>query len=154
MNPHSSSWQSKYLGLAQHISTWSKDPSTKVGAVVVNKDQQILSIGYNGFPRGIEDDHRLNNRDEKYKLVVHAEMNAIYNATHNGVSLNNSVLYVHGLPVCSDCANGIIQSGIKYVVMTKLDEIPDKWLDSFIDGTAPKFIEAGVEYSWRRLNYD
>ncbi|MBT7127172.1 MAG: CMP deaminase, partial [Candidatus Thioglobus sp.] len=77
-------WDKRYLGLAAEVSTWSKDPSTQVGAVTVGSKKEVLSQGFNGFPRGIDDsDERYNNRDTKYKLVVHAEMNAIYNATYS-----------------------------------------------------------------------
>ena len=134
----------KYLELAGHISGWSKDPSTKVGAVAVGGNGQILSQGYNGFPRGISDsDDRLNTREEKYKFVVHAEMNCIYNATLNGVSLKDADLYVYGLPVCSECAKGVVQVGIKRVFMCCPAEINHKWRDSF-KVTSAIFQEAGI----------
>lgn len=142
------SWHEKYLGLARHIATWSKDPSKQIGAVAVGNVGEILATGYNGLPRGIEDtEFRLTNREEKYRLVVHAEMNCIYNATHNGVSLHNATLYVWGLPVCSECAKGIIQVGIRHVVMPKVenDVVPIKWAQSFL-ATADMFDEAGVKY--------
>ena len=140
----SESWMKKYLDLAEHIAGWSKDPSTKVGAVAVGRDGQILSQGYNGFPRGIKDSYdRLINREEKYKFVVHAEMNCIYNATLNGVSLKDADLYVYGLPVCSECAKGVVQVGIKRVFMCRPAEINDKWRDSF-KVTSAIFQEASV----------
>ena len=106
----STKWAINYLRLAEHISGWSKDPSTKCGAVAIGNRQQILSVGFNGFPRGVEDsESRLNDRPTKYSLMVHAEMNCIYNATLNGVSLDGADLYVYGLPVCAECAKGIIQ---------------------------------------------
>ena len=72
-------WYKRYLKLAKEVATWSKDPNTQVGAVVVGSKGQILSQGYNGFPRGISDlSKRLNDRDTKLSLIVHAEMNAIY----------------------------------------------------------------------------
>jgi len=124
-------WGQKYMHLAKEISTWSKDPSTKVGAIVVGCDGQILSQGFNGFPRGIKDsDERLNNRERKYELVVHAEMNAIYNASLNGVSLKDSTLYVYGLPICNECAKGIIQVGIKKVVAMRPVDYNTKWDES------------------------
>lgn len=111
-------WDHRYLSIAKDVSNWSKDPSKKIGAITVGSIGQILSQGYNGFPRGINDhDYRLNNRAEKLRYVVHAEMNAIYNATHSGISLNGSTLYVYGLPVCSECVKGVIQVGVKRVVM-------------------------------------
>ena len=95
-------WDQRYLALAKEVSTWSKDPSTQVGAVTVGSKKEVLSQGFNGFPRGINDsDERYNNRDIKYKLVVHAEMNASYNATYSGTSLDGATLYVYGLPICS-----------------------------------------------------
>jgi len=147
MNDISRSWNEKYLGLARFVSSWSKDPSTQVGAVAVGDVGQILATGYNGFPRSINDsEYRLTNREEKYKFVVHAEMNCIYNATHNGVSLKGATLYVWGLPVCSECAKGVIQVGIKHVVMPKdEDVIPLKWTKSFLE-TAEMFDEVGVTY--------
>ena len=121
-------WGQRYRDLAKEISTWSKDPSTKVGAVVIGEHGQLLSQGYNGFPRGIKDsDERLNNRERKYELVVHAEMNAIYNASLSGVSLKDSTLYVYGLPICNECAKGIIQVGIKKVVATRPQIYNSEW---------------------------
>ena len=139
-------WVLNYLSLAKTISEWSKDPSTKVGAVAVGSRGQILAQGYNGFPRGISDTHeRLNNRDEKYKLIVHGEMNCIYNAALNGTSLDGADMYVHGLPVCSECAKGIIQIGIKRVFACYPESIADKWRESS-ELTSEMFKEAGVEY--------
>jgi dCMP deaminase len=134
------------MAMAQGVSSWSKDPNTKVGAVAVGNKGQILSQGYNGFPRGILDtDDRLNDRETKYKYVVHAEMNVIYNATYNGVSLDGADLYVYGLPVCSECAKGIIQVGIKRVYVSKecLEKRPH-WFESF-QQTVNMFEEAKIE---------
>jgi dCMP deaminase len=139
-------WHKKHLELAKHISTWSKDPSTQIGAVIASQTGQILSLGYNGFPRGIADtDDRLNDREQKYQLIVHAEMNAIYNATLNGVSLRDSTLYVHGLPVCKACALGIIQVGIKLVVMPELQPMSNTWAESW-EKTKQLFTEANVAW--------
>ena len=111
-------WDERYLDLAESISSWSKDPSRKIGAVAVGQKGNVLAQGFNGFPRGISDSSdRYDDRTRKYELVVHAEMNVIYNATYNGVSLDGATLYVHGLPACAECAKGIIQVGIKRVVM-------------------------------------
>ena len=141
------SWDSRFLDLAEQIAGWSKDPSRKIGAVAIGSEGQVLAQGYNGFPRGIKDlEDRYNDRQEKYKLVVHAEMNVIYNATFNGVSLKDSSLYVHGLPVCSDCAKGIIQVGVKRVVMRE-QEIPDIWKDSW-QKTREMFDEADVKWEF------
>lgn len=140
------SWDKRYLQLAKEVSTWSKDPSKKIGAVAVGAKGQILSQGYNGFPRGIKDlQERLDNRELKYKYVVHAEMNVIYNASYSGVSLAGSTLYVYGLPVCSECAKGIIQVGISKVVLPKYDsDMLPRWKESW-ELTKSMFDEAGVE---------
>ena len=143
----SNKWDKRYLALAEQVSTWSKDPSRQIGAVAVGSKGQVLAQGYNGFPRGIPDNQSLyQNREVKYKYVVHAEMNVIYNATYNGVSLDGSTLYVHGLPVCSDCAKGVIQVGVKRVVMPH-QEIPDHWRESW-DLTSLMFDKAGVSYDF------
>ena len=144
MSSKSWRWTQNYLKLAQHISTWSKDPSTKIGAVAVGGQGQILAQGYNGFPRGVDDsERRLHDREIKYKFVVHAEQNCIYNATLNGTSLNGADLYVHGLPVCSECAKGIIQVGIKNVFICHPAEIAPIWQDAY-KFTKQMFKEAGV----------
>lgn len=139
-------WLNRYMGLAEQVSTWSKDPNTKVGAVIVGSKGQILTQGYNGFPRRIKDtDKRLEDRDTKLKYVVHAEMNAIFNATYSGVSLDGSTLYVYGLPICSECAKGIIQVGIKKVVIQMESiSIRPQWEESWLV-SADMFREAGVQ---------
>lgn len=140
-----SKWDYNFLKLAEHIGNWSKDPKRKIGAVVVDDSRRILSTGYNGFPRGIIDtEERYLDRETKYKYVVHAEMNAIYNATYNGVALENSTLYVYGLPICSECAKGIMQAGIKRVVIYAPNAVSDRWLDSW-SKTKEMFNEAGIE---------
>ena len=139
-------WGSKYTHLAKEISTWSKDPSTKVGAVVIGKDGQVLSQGFNGFPRRIRDtEERFNDRERKYELVVHAEMNAIYNASLTGVSLKGSTLYVYGLPICNECAKGIIQVGIRKVIATRPKIYNSEW-DKSNKLAEELFSEAEVMY--------
>lgn len=146
-------WDIRFLKIAKEISTWSKDPSSKIGAVIVNDDRRILATGYNGFPRGIEDsDERLNNREEKYPRIIHAELNALMNALYNGVSVKGATLYVYGLPVCSDCTKSVIQSGIKRVVLTATHNAPEKWRESWDNLSAPMFKEAGV--SVRQVIFD
>jgi len=145
-------WDKRFLELAKHVAQWSKDPSTKVGAVVVDPDtREVLGMGYNGFPRGVEDtDERLNNRLTKYKLVVHAEINAIINAGHNA---RGSTIYVwpaFGIPpLCSSCAKAVIQSGITRVVGYTPDVAPDvaaRWKDE-LDAARMMCNEAGVMVS-------
>ena len=142
-------WTHRYLELARQVSLWSKDPSSQLGAVAIGSDGQILSQGFNGFPRGIEDDDRLFNREEKYDHIVHAEMNVIYNACLNGVSLKGSTLYVFGLPVCHLCSLGIIQVGVKDVIMawpTDQTEKALRWQESW-SKTKSNFEEAKVAYA-------
>ena len=140
-------WHERYLRLADEVATWSKDPSSKIGAVAVGEKGQVLSQGFNGFPRGIMDSKsRLDDRDTKYRFMVHAEMNCIYNATYNGVSLDGATLYVSGLPVCSECAKGVIQVGITNVVMGDKN-YPEKWMESFYN-SKELFREAGVKYTF------
>lgn len=135
----SHAWDKKFLKLAAEIATWSKDPSRQIGAVAIGPNRNMLATGYNGFPRGVYDtEDRLTDRNEKYKFIVHAEMNCIYNATHNGVSLDGAHLYVHGLPVCHECAKGVVQVGISRVIMPDdvwvLDENIEndkKWIESW-----------------------
>ena len=140
-------WDQRYLKLAEEVASWSKDPSRKIGAVAVGTKGQVLAQGYNGFPRGINDsEERYNDRERKYELVVHAEMNVIYNATYNGVSLDGATLYVTGLPVCSDCAKGIIQVGIKRVVMRDM-VIPPTWITSW-NKTQEMFNETSIQFEF------
>lgn len=145
---NSAKWQKHYLNLAKEISTWSRDPSRKIGAVAVGSKGQILAQGFNGFPRGIADSSwRLTDREIKYKYVVHAEMNAIFNACLNGTSLDGSTMFVYGLPVCSECAKGIIQVGIKHVVFLVEGDIPEIWIESW-ERSRALFEEAGITYEW------
>ena len=135
-------WKSRFISLAKEISTWSKDPSTQVGAVIVNDQKIILSHGYNGFPRGTCDDVDLyENKPIKYSRVVHAELNAILNCKH---SLEGSHLFLWPLPPCNECAKAIIQSGIKQVTFARpTDEISAQWAQShYIAGQM--FAEAGI----------
>jgi len=140
-------WDRRFMEVAKLTSTWSQDPSSKIGAVIVNAKKIIVSSGWNGFPRGLKDDPlRLNDRETKYKYIVHAEMNAIYNATYNGISLDGTTLYVYGLPTCSECAKGVIQVGIKRVVMLN-QVMPEKWRDSWYTSMG-FFTETGIDFSF------
>ena len=126
-----SKWDLRFIGLAQHISTWSKDPSTKVGCVVVGADREIRSTGFNGFPRGINDDEeRLTDREKKYPLICHAEENAIMHAARIGVSLKDSTAYVTW-PPCSRCSRSLIQAGIREIVYPETGKIPERWIEDF-----------------------
>jgi dCMP deaminase len=132
-------WDLRFLGLAKHISEWSLDPSTKVGAVIVDDKNRVISLGFNGFPRGIKDDDRLLDRNKKLAIILHAEKNAIIFANKN---LENSVIYTYPFPPCSVCAASIIQSGITRVV--SVISYNTRWADSF-KLSEEMFAEAGVE---------
>lgn len=137
-------WDERYINLAKHIADWSKDPSTKVGAVIVDDKGRIVSLGFNGFPQKISDNDRLNDRDEKYNVIVHAEANAILFANKD---LSGYTIYTYPFQPCSRCAGLIIQSGIKRVVTIKNDN--PRWKKDF--GTSEQMlVEAGVniDYVW------
>lgn len=137
-------WDIRFLKLAKHISEWSKDPSTKVGAVVSDEKNRIISVGYNGFPRDIPDDEELlNNRTKKYQIVLHGEENAILFAQKD---LDGCTVYTYPFPPCSHCASIIIQKGIKRVVsISPTNEQVERWGDSM--GIAfNSFRKAGVEF--------
>lgn len=105
-------WHLRFLELAKLVASWSKDRSTQVGSVAIGPNREILSVGYNGFPRGVNDDiEKRHERPLKYAFTEHSERNLFFNATRIGVSLNGSNLYCTHFP-CSDCARGIIQTGI------------------------------------------
>ena len=132
--------------IAKLVSTWSKDPSTSVGAVLVGEKGQIISTGYNGFARGIDDSlKRYNDRETKYKYVIHAELNSILNAIHSNADPRNSTLYVYGLPICHDCAKTIIQAGIKKVIMNKTNN--KRWNESG-KLSFSMFDEVGISYEF------
>jgi dCMP deaminase len=141
-------WNKRFLELADHISSWSKDPSTKVGAVIVDDKKRIVSVGYNGFPRGVDDaEERYNDRPLKYKLVCHAERNALDNAP---ISVEGCTMYVSLMP-CSECTKSIIQRGIKKLI---LGPVPEKFknYDWSEDVYGWKFsqvmlAEAGVDFT-------
>lgn len=109
------SWDRRFIALAAHIAAWSKDPSTKVGCVVVGPDREIVTTGYNGFPRGVDDDPKRMERPAKYLWTSHAEENAVAHAARIGVSLKGCTAYVTHSP-CSRCARGLIQAGVRRVV--------------------------------------
>lgn len=139
-----SKWHKRFMDLAELISTWSKDPSTKVGAVIVDKNRRIISTGYNGFAVGVDDnEERLIDRTLKYPLTLHAEENALSFAKQN---LEGCILYVYGLTPCAHCASLIIQSGIKEVYTYKHEE-NDRWKDSF-ELTKQIFNEANVKLTY------
>lgn len=139
------SWDEYFMGVAILSGFRSKDPGTQVGACIVSEDNKILSMGYNGFPRGCTDDDfpwfRENSDDleTKYPYVVHSELNAILN--YRGGSLEGSKLYVSLFP-CNECAKAIIQAGISTVIYDS-----DKYHDTSASRASRRmFDSAGVRY--------
>jgi dCMP deaminase len=121
-----SRWDSRFLDVARLAANWSKDPNAKVGAVIVDAQGQIAGVGYNGFPKLVEDSaERYGDVDTKLEMVVHAEENAILGA---GVRARGGSIYVFGKPVCARCAGTIIQAGVGRVVAQEPQEGTDsKW---------------------------
>ena len=144
MTPKEKKWHVRFLRLAKEVSTWSIDPSTKVGCVLV-KNKRVISTGYNGFPKNISDNFdRLLDREKKYEITVHAEVNAVTTAALHGVSTEGSIAYVSFSP-CSRCAAVLINAGISEVYVTGGSIIPDRWLSNFITAST-LLAEAGVSY--------
>lgn len=136
-----SKWDKRFIELAEYISSWSKDPSTRVGAVITDQFNRVVSVGYNGLPAGLNDDPAiLNDRETKYELTVHAEMNAIHFAQRN---LYGHTLYTYPFGPCIKCTPHIIQVKISRVVFPKTTN--ERWLES-IEKSKKKFQEADVDY--------
>jgi len=123
-------WDKRFIRIANEIATWSKDPGTKVGAVLV-LDRRIIATGYNGFPQGIRDNIvRYEKREIKLAYTVHAEVNAILNAAKSGAKTNGSTLYVTFSP-CVSCATSVVQAGVSTVVCPCVSTAPERWRESF-----------------------
>ena len=132
-------WDLRFLSIAKNISKWSLDPSTKVGAVIVDSNNRIISTGYNGLPSGIKDSSSiLDNRELKYRTIIHAEENAIL---YSNTNLNDAKIYVYPLSPCLKCSCMIIQSGIKTII-TYSNKNP-RW-DKEFEYAKQLFNEAGV----------
>lgn len=140
-------WDKRFMELAKLISTWSKDPSTKTGAVIVRPDRTILAVGYNGFPKGMSDyDELYIDRETKYSRIVHCEMNSVLNAKQ---SVEGCTLYTFPFASCDRCAVHMITSGIKVCVFPKLPKkLEKRWKDS-VEKTKDYFDEAQVQ--WREI---
>lgn len=141
-------WSQYFHGIATHVRQKSKDKYTQIGAVIVGEDNEIVSTGYNSFPRGINDDvAERQERPEKYYWMVHAEMNSILNAARIGVSTKGTRMYVTcGIP-CADCTRGIINAGIRHVYVDDTGQHSAKgslW-DESTKRSIIMFNEAGVE---------
>lgn len=135
-------WDERFMDVARLVSTWSQDPGTKVGCVLVDA-RRILSTGYNGLPQGIADlSERLTDREWKLSVTVHAEVNAILNAGKHGAKTEGTVLYTT-FPPCSNCSSAIIQAGIVRVVCPSYLSAPERWRSNFFLGRS-LLEEAGI----------
>lgn len=110
-------WKIRFIEMAFNVSRWSKDPSSKIGAVAVSEDRRIIGTGFNGFSSHDKDDfHDYYIRDRKYPKIIHAEMNLLLNCLNAGMPIKGSTIFVYGQPVCSECAKVISNTGIKGLV--------------------------------------
>jgi dCMP deaminase len=135
-------WDQRYLEMAKLVASWSKDPSTQTGAVIVRPDRTVVSVGYNGFPASIADDYRLTVREEKYELIVHCEMNAVLNTRED---LKGCTLYTHPFLSCTRCAVHMLTAGITRFVAPEIPEdLKERW-GPILEKTKDVFEEAGVE---------
>ena len=138
-----SKWDARFLELAEHVAEWSKGPRKRIGAVIVRPDKSIASLGYNGPPRGFDDEAFLHmTRDEQHSVVIHAEDNALQQ-THEAESVAGYTLYVSPLFPCARCADKIAQAGIARVV-AYCGHISQDWRES-AEEAEQIFIEAGVQ---------
>lgn len=138
-------WDEYLHGVAEAVAKKSKDRSTKVGAVIVGPNHEIICTGYNGFPRGVDDNVAARHeRPAKYQWTEHAERNAIYTAARRGIALEGCGMHLTWMP-CMDCARGIVQVGIKYVIGVALRLDDPQWVEQF-KLTKELFAEAGVIY--------
>jgi len=152
MNSKLTKWDKRFMEQAKFVSEWSKDKNTKTGAVVVNGENTELVMGYNGFPRGADDntDQRRYERPDKYFWTEHAERNAIYKAARLGISLINTKMYCTYFP-CADCSRAIIQAGIHTLYTEKPDFNHHKWGASWVEAVI-MLKECGVEIIWTNVN--
>lgn len=138
------SWPRKFLSLVLTVADWSKDRSRKTACIIAGPAHDVRAMGYNGFPRGVDDDVvARHERPAKYHWTEHAERNAIYNAARSGVALENCTAYMHWYP-CADCARALVQAGISTIWCVEPEWDDETYKDSF--AVVPvMFQEAGVE---------
>jgi len=140
-------WDARFMQLARHVAEWSKDRSTKVGAVIVDDNKVVVAMGYNGFPRGIDDTiEEYHERPAKYRWTEHAERNAIFNAVRKGVSTMGCTIYLPWFP-CMDCARAIAQAGISTVVAVKPNFDDERWGPDFHQSLS-LFEQCGISVKW------
>jgi len=141
-------WDEWFFEIAKTIAKKSKDPSTKVGCIIVGPEHEIRATGYNGFPRGSNDSLEIyNDRPRKYRRVVHAEANAVANASFTGTTLRGGIAYITH-PPCADCAGLMVNAGIcsvNFIVDLNNDGFDDRWKEQFVEGLE-MFEEVGVDF--------
>lgn len=124
-------WDQRFMDLARFIGSWSKDRSRQVGCILVAPDNSVRSIGFNGFPRGLNDDQNdRHERPSKYLWTEHAERNAIYAAARNGIPLAGCRVYLPWFP-CVDCARAIVQAGLIELICFEPDITDVQWGEGF-----------------------
>ena len=132
-------WDKRFLDLAGHVATWSKDPSTRVGAVIVDANKRVVSLGFNGFPAGVNDEELP--RERKLLRTIHAEINALAFAN---VSVRGCTIYVTHAP-CANCTANLIQNGIAKVVFPRpVEDFKERWADHYSEAML-MLMEAGVQ---------
>jgi dCMP deaminase len=144
MNSHEK-WDRRFLDLASLVASWSRDPSTQTGAVIVRPNKTICSVGFNGFPRQMPDDFALyQDREQKYSRIVHCEINSLIFA---GESVEGYTLYTFPFASCDRCAVQMIQAGVaRFVYPTLPDHLKERWGASLAKSEA-YFAECGLEYT-------
>jgi len=144
-------WDKRFMEQAKFVSEWSKDKNTKTGAVIVNDENTELVMGYNGFPRGADDDNhpKRYERPDKYFWTEHAERNAIYKAARLGIPTVGTKMYCTYFP-CADCSRAIIQAGITRLYTEKPDFNHHKWGESWVEALI-MLRECGVEVIWTNV---
>lgn len=144
-------WDKRFLEMAELVASWSKDPSTQTGAVIVRPDKSVCSVGYNGFPKSMPDHHdHYHNREEKYSRIVHCEMNAAMFAKDN--SMQGYTLYTYPFLSCDRCFVHMVQLGItRFVCPKATDEQLERWGDAFerVHKYAKECNVIINEYEWR-----
>lgn len=134
-----------FIAVAKSVAAMSKDQSTKVGAIAIDGDWNILCVGFNGFPRGVSDDpSRYEDKKTKYALISHAEANLVAQAARNGIALKGSTVIITSLPPCSSCTKSLIQAGVREVWFPELhEEMSERWIDEW-EWSKLMLVEAGV----------
>lgn len=143
-------WDDYFMAMTYLVAMKSKDPSSKIGALIIGPDKEIRSTGFNGLPRGMEDGRpEREQRPQKYSYYEHGERNAVYNAARMGTSVNGCTMYTQGIP-CADCGRAVIQAGIKKIVVdarydAEARAVSDKLWSESCGRAKEMLLEAGVE---------